>query len=57
VGVREYWIVDAVANRITVLRREESRFGAPRVLSANAGDVLVTGLLPGLQVTLSSVLA
>lgn len=52
-GVREYWVVDGKLNRIQVHRR--SADGALVVageLKADAGDVLTTPILPGLELPL-----
>ncbi len=58
-GVREYWVVDPRAESIAVLRRAApgGRLGETAALSMEAGDILVTPLLPGLIVPLSEVFA
>jgi Uma2 family endonuclease len=55
-GVAEYWVVDPELDVIRVYGREtEKHFGRPRELSAEAGDVLTTPLLPGLELPLSRI--
>jgi Uma2 family endonuclease len=52
-GVREYWVVDPLANKIRVHRREASgelRMGT--VVKADSDDVLRTELLPEFQLPL-----
>jgi Uma2 family endonuclease len=56
-GVVEYWVVDPELDVIRVYRREGDRFGRPRELSSEAGDLLTTPLLPGLEISLSRILA
>jgi len=51
-GVSEYWVVDPELDVIRVYRREGERFARPAELSAEAGDVLTTTLLPGLALEL-----
>jgi Uma2 family endonuclease len=47
-GVREYWLVDPDHRAVTVHRRTTgAMFAAPVALTAAAGDVLKTSLLPG----------
>ena len=55
VGVSEYWVVDPMINAIRVYRRENDRFGRPLELSREAGDVLSTPLLPGLDLPLARI--
>jgi Uma2 family endonuclease len=56
-GVDEYWVVDPDLDAIRVYRRGEAGFARPTELSAEAGDVLTTAVLPGLQIPLSRVFA
>jgi Uma2 family endonuclease len=55
-GVSEYWVVDPEVDAIRDYRREGDVFARVVELSANAGDVLTTALLPGLEIPLSRVL-
>jgi Uma2 family endonuclease len=55
-GVSEYWVVDPEIDRIRVYRRQAEGFGRVEELSADAGDILVTPLLPGLEIPLSRTL-
>src|SRR5687767_199139 len=55
VGVSEYWVVDPELDVVRVYRRSGERFGRPVELSAEAGDILVTPLLPGLELTLDDI--
>ena len=54
-GVTEYWVVDPEIDVIRVYRRSGERFERPVELSAEAGDVLTTPLLPGLEIPLAHV--
>ena len=54
-GVSEYWVVDPELDVIRVYRREGERFARPAELSAEAGDVLTTTLLPGLALQLADI--
>ena len=54
-GVEEYWVVDPEIDTIRVYRREADGFARVVELSAEAGDVLTTPLLPGLEIPLSRV--
>jgi len=51
-GVSEYWVVDTELDVVRVYRREGESFARPAELSAEAGDVLTTALLPGLALQL-----
>ncbi len=54
--VVEYWVVDPDIDVIRVYRRTEGpRFARPIELSHEAGDVLTTPLLPGLEIPLGRV--
>jgi len=55
-GVTEYWVVDPDIDVIRVYRRTDDTFGRAVELSAEAGDVLLTALLPGLESPLARVL-
>jgi len=56
-GVSEYWIVDPTVDAIRIFRRigDGLSFDRPLELSAEAGDVLTTPLLPGLEIPLARV--
>jgi Uma2 family endonuclease len=54
-GVTEYWVVDPELDAVRVYARDGQNFGRPRELSAEAGDVLTTPLLPGLQMPLARI--
>lgn len=54
-GVAEYWLVDPELDTVRVYRREADRFARAVELSAGAGDVLTTPLLPGLELPLSRI--
>lgn len=52
-GVREYWIVDGKLNRIAIHRRNaDGMLALTGELKAEAGDVLTTPILPGLELPL-----
>jgi Uma2 family endonuclease len=54
-NVLEYWVVDPDIDVIRVYRRDGDRFARPIELSREAGDVLTTAILPGLEIALSDV--
>ncbi len=55
-GVDEYWVVDPEIDTIRVYRRSGGTFARVVELSADAGDVLTTPLLPGLEIPLARVM-
>ena len=54
-GVAEYWVVDPELDAIRVYRRDGDTFARVTEASADAGDSLMTPLLPGLAIQLSRV--
>ena len=54
-GVSEYWVIDTDLDAVRVYRRLDERFARPEQLSLEAGDVLGTSLLPGLELPLSEI--
>jgi Uma2 family endonuclease len=54
-GVLEYWLVDSQRRVVRFFRRSGAGFLAPQGLSAAAGDVLTTPLLPGLEIPVSEI--
>jgi len=56
-GVTEYWVVDPDVDVVRAYRRSGEGFGRPVQLSAEAGDVMTTALLPGLEIPLARVFA
>jgi Uma2 family endonuclease len=51
-GIREYWIVDPMADQVYVYQAAGGGFEKTAELSAEAGDILTTPLLPGLEIPL-----
>lgn len=56
-NVLEYWVVDPDIDAIRVYGRSGDRFEHAVELTAEAGDVLTTSLLPGLGIPLADVFA
>ena len=57
-GVQEYWVVDPELDAIKVYRRDEANaFARVKELSAEAGGVLTTPLLPDWSTPLSDIFA
>jgi Uma2 family endonuclease len=56
-GVGECWLADPVKRAVSVFRAVEGRFLVIAALSAEAGDVLETPLLPGLEIRLAEIFA
>ena len=54
-AVVEYWVVDPELNLVRVYRRDGERFARPIELSLEAGDLLTTPLLPGLEMPLARI--
>jgi Uma2 family endonuclease len=48
-GVAEYWVVDPKLHVVRVYRRDGEHFARALELQMEAGDVLSTPLLPGLD--------
>jgi Uma2 family endonuclease len=55
VGVTEYWVIDPGSDVMRIYRRDAKGFARPLELSREAGDVLMTPLLPGLRMPLARV--
>jgi Uma2 family endonuclease len=51
-AVSEYWMVDPKIEVVRVYRNTANGFGRPTELRRDAGDVLTTALLPGLEIPL-----
>jgi Uma2 family endonuclease len=56
-GVQEYWVVDPVIETVKVYRREGETFIRAAELSAEAGELLESPLLPGLAMPLAEIFA
>ena len=54
-GVDEYWTLDPDRRTTKVYRRDGDRLVLAAGLSADAGDVLTSPLLPGLEIRLSEI--
>jgi Uma2 family endonuclease len=54
-AVAEYWVVDPDVDVVRVFRRGGNHFGRPIELALEAGDVLTTPLLPGLELPLADI--
>ena len=54
-GVVEYWVVDPHADTVRVYRRDGDRFLSHVELAPDADAVLVTSLLPGLELRLADI--
>jgi Uma2 family endonuclease len=54
-AVAEYWVVDPDVDVVRVFRRSGNHFERPIELALEAGDVLTTSLLPGLQLRLADI--
>jgi Uma2 family endonuclease len=54
-GVREYWLADPLFDTVQVYRRAGEALRLVAEFSAEAGDVLTTPLLPGLEIPLAEV--
>jgi len=55
--VREYWVVDPEIDVIRVCRHATTTFERPIELRCDAGDIVTTALLPGLEIALVDVFA
>ena len=56
-GVGEYWVVDPDLEVVRVYRNEDGRFERPVELRADAGDVLTSPTLAGLEMPLGRIFA
>ena len=55
--VKEYWVVDPELDTIKVYRSEAGTYARVAELSAEAGDVLTTPLLPGFSMAIGELFA
>ncbi len=55
--VQEYWVVDPELDAIKVYRRHDGVFARAAELTAEAGDILTTPLLPEFSVSLADLFA
>ena len=56
-GVSEYWVVDPEIDVVRVYRNGAEGFARPIELRRDAGDTLITSLLPGLEISLDRIFA
>jgi Uma2 family endonuclease len=56
-GVLEYWLVDPIRKTLRILRSSGTAFLVAQELSAAAGDILTTPLLPGLEIQVREIFA
>lgn len=54
-GVSEYWVIDPAIEVVRVSRNGPDGFGRPIELRRDAGDILTTPLLPGLEIGLERI--
>jgi Uma2 family endonuclease len=54
-GVSEYWVVDPELDVVRIYRRDGEAFSRAKELSREAGDVLATPLIPGLEMPLERI--
>jgi Uma2 family endonuclease len=54
-GVPEYWLIDPDGERVEVYRLAGDRYPTPTLLES--GTALTTGLLPGLSIDVTALLA
>ena len=54
-GVSEYWVIDPDLELVRLYSSRDGQFERPRELSAEAGDVLTTPHLDGLQLVLRKI--
>jgi len=54
-GVKEYWIVDAQTEKVSVYRLVEERYSKAVTLLNELGDTLTSTHLPGLEIELSDI--